>query len=545
MLLVAAPAKTAENEFIGLAAAYSLLVALPFLLPIVSGPSVDGWQALVSWASAALCCGLGATRGTEPVRADRAESPLQAGIARGLLLASLVSVVLGLLQYYRLASPLIPWTTQPELGVAYGNLRQRNQFATLLALGLVAALWLHGGAGAMRRRWLLASMALLALGMAASTSRTGLLQWCGILSFAAFMAWRERRPAPERAAAPSGAESALASLADRGGAARLRLPPPWLLLALLALYFAATWVLPLLAVGDVEGLMRRVREGAPAGHSRLLLWNNVLTLIAQRPWTGWGWGELAFAHYSTLYPGPRFVEILDNAHNLPLHLAVELGIPVALLVCGGFAWLVVAARPWRERDPARLMAWGMLGAILLHSLVEYPLWYGPFQLVFGLCLGLLWFGRSASGAYKQKVTPGPVLRAQAAIFLIACISYVAWDYTRVSQLYLPRAERLAPYRDDTLAKVRDTRLFARYVRFAELGLLPLTPQTAPAVHALALKAIHFSPEPRVIVKLIDSSLLLGLTDEAAAHQLRFERAFPADYARWRAGQPVYRSPTPQ
>jgi hypothetical protein len=93
---------------------------------------------------------------------------------------------------------------------------------------------------------------------------------------------------------------------------------------------------------------------------------------------------VSFAHYMTLYDGPRFVEILDNAHNLPLHLAVELGIPAALLICGGFAGLVIAARPSRASDPMRPMAWGVL-----HSLLEYPLWYGPFQLVFGLCLGFL------------------------------------------------------------------------------------------------------------------------------------------------------------
>jgi hypothetical protein len=28
--------------------------------------------------------------------------------------------------------------------------------------------------------------------------------------------------------------------------------------------------------------------------------------------------------------------------------------------------------------------------IVLHSLLEYPLWYGPFQMALGICLGLLW-----------------------------------------------------------------------------------------------------------------------------------------------------------
>ena len=174
-----------------------------------------------------------------------------------------------------------------------------------------------------------------------------------------------------------------------------------LLLALIPAYFIAAWLLPLFAGSEVDNMLHRLREGAPDAHSRLVLWRNVLDLIAQHPWAGWGWGELSFAHYSTLYSGPRFVEILDNAHNLPLHLAVELGIPAALLICGGFGWLVLAARPWRETDPARLMAWGLLGAIVLHSLLEYPLWYGPFQLVFGLCLGFLWPGLQKARSKRQ------------------------------------------------------------------------------------------------------------------------------------------------
>ena len=40
------------------------------------------------------------------------------------------------------------------------------------------------------------------------------------------------------------------------------------------------------------------------------------------------------------------------------------------------------------QDPATV-AWSVLALILMHSLVEYPLWYGPFQMAFGLALGLL------------------------------------------------------------------------------------------------------------------------------------------------------------
>ncbi|MDR6534718.1 Wzy polymerase domain-containing protein [Variovorax soli] len=430
-----------------------------------------------------------------------------------------MSALLGLLQYYGLAAPLVPWTTAPDLGQAYGNLRQRNQFATLISMALIAALWLYGKSGRRARFTLVPGIPLLLLALAASTSRTGLLQLLLISGISTWLAWRERHP-------------------RAGGRTSTRLPSPWALLALIPAYFLAAWLLPLVAGSGVEAMMHRLREGAPAAHSRLLLWGNVLELIAQRPWTGWGWGELSFAHYSTLYQGPRFVEILDNAHNLPLHLAVELGIPAALLICGGFAWLVLAARPWRESDPARLMAWGLLGVIVLHSLLEYPLWYGPFQLVFGLCLGFLWPSSpsKAALAMRDRTISAPSLAA--ALALIAIVGYAAWDYTRISQLYLAREERLPAWRDDTLAKVQDSWLFANQVKFAALALTTVDRANAAQVHALAQRLLHFSPEPRVIVKLIDSAKLLGRDDEALEQATRFKIAFPREYARWLDHEPL-------
>ncbi|MDH6591950.1 O-antigen ligase [Variovorax sp. TBS-050B] len=461
--------------------------------------------------TAATCVGAGIARRGAAV------------LAAGLLTAGLLSALLGLLQYYGLAEPLVPWTTAPALGQAYGNLRQRNQFATLISMALVAALWIHATQPAVRtRRWLVGATLLLLLAAAASTSRTGLLQLLSIVGVASWIAWQERR----------------APVADRAAGGHFRLPPPLVLLAMVPIYFAFAWLLPQLAAGEVEGMMRRLQEGAPGDHTRLVLWHNVLSLIAERPLTGWGWGELAHAHYSTLYGGARFPEILDNAHNLPLHLAVELGLPASILICGAFAWMVLAARPWRERDPDRLMAWGVLGAVALHSLLEYPLWYGPFQLVFGLCLGMLWPAPPARPRPGRRWREASVLAPVAAAVLMTVVGYATWDYIRISQIYLPRDERLPAYENDTLAKAKRSWLFARQVDFAELTLTAVTPANAAAMHALAERTLHFSPEPRVIVKLIESAELLGRHEEARAQAERFRIAFPEAYARWIAGEPV-------
>jgi hypothetical protein len=359
--------------------------------------------------------------------------------------------------------------------------------------------------GTVSRGQALVAIAWLAVGNAATTSRTGLLQLI-LLGFLACL-WH----------------------GDRWQRAKL-----WLF-GLLA-YFAAAITLPWLleAFTGVAGnhLWDRVAAADPCS-SRLVLWSNIVHLIAQKPWIGWGWGETDFAHYATLYPGARFCDILDNAHNLPLHLAVELGIPAAVMVVGGMIWVMGRARPWAEADPVRQMAWAVLAVIAVHSLLEYPLWYGPFQIAFGLCLGLLWptIGSPGAPAAAERGQPRAGALVLAAAALVSC-AYAAWDYHRVSQIYLAPEDRAADYRDDPLPGIRKSWLFRAQAAFAELTITPLTRANAQWTFDTAVALLHYSPEPRVIEKLIESAVLLGRDDEALLHLARFRAAFPDAHEKW-------------
>lgn len=558
----------------------SCLIVVPFVCPLVAGPSANAWQLIFSGLCAALLV-LAPASGDTAIRGWRNWMSLSAvaialsaigslsgmclivcavligmsalavagagsadrdiflrALAWGLLVAGGINAAVGLFQYFGFAKALFPWVTSPSAGYAWGLLRQRNQFATLMSLSLIAVLWLL----AMRssrclRFWLSVAAVLLIAAAVAAGSRTGLLQLALIAIVAGWIAWVDR-----------------SEIADPPSVARL--PSPLVLLATLPLYFVLNWLLPHLltivhgskALTSAGALVQRLQPTALGNESRLTLWHNVLSLIAERPLTGWGWGELSYAHFMAVYPGPRFPVLLDNAHNLPLHLAVELGIPAAVLICGGFLWLVISARPWRERDPNRLMAWGLLAVILVHSLLEYPLWYGPFQLVFGLCLGMLWPARrteeSSSRSSRKWLPDRRRFQALAGIALLSFVVYAAWDYTRISQIYLPRDARLPPWQDDTLAKVRSSWLFARQVDFAELTLTPVTHENAARMHVLAQRTLHFSPEPRVIVKLIESAELSGHEDEARLIAERFRVAFPRDYAHWLRQTPGEAAPAP-
>ena len=492
-------------------------LALPWLNPFSPGPTpnVVPWLAALAGFAVML-----------PWLARARPAQVAALAASAWLFVALLSALLGLLQYFGATGALEPWVNSTGLGEAYANLRQRNQFATLTNIGLAALLWWLAqgpvtsatGDGAARPSFLgwrtlapLAAAALLALGNAASSSRTGMVQLLLLTLLAGV--WRAsgwRQPAVRRV----------------------------LLVAVLA-YAVGALALPLLVGQDLHasGMLARLQQGDPHCASRLTLWGNVLHLIAQKPGFGWGWGELDYAHFITLYPGRRFCDILDNAHNLPLHLAVELGLPLAAALCGTGLWLIARAKPWRELDPTRQLAWSVLALILLHSLLEYPLWYGPFQVAFGLSVWLLW--RPAAPLSPQSFKPfeplAPVLPSLVATLMIVFVAYTAWDYQRVSQLYLSPKMRAEAYREHPLEKIQSSWLFQDQLRFAELTTTPLTATNAAHLHQLALDLLHFSPEPRVIEKLIDSATLLGRLEEAQFYRLRYQAAFPGNRASGASG----------
>lgn len=485
-----------------------LLLVLPWLNPVTYGPTHAVVQFLTVWLGAVLCwmvCSQARMDGSQGARL----------VAIAWLLAATASACIGLLQYLGAAGPLSPWVNYVGAGESYGNLRQRNQQATLLAIGFCALLWwqarqvnaTQATALALLWRWILGvALLLLASADAATGSRTGMLQLVVLLALG--LVWRRGRL--------------------------------MLFLSLLA-YAVAAVALPHLADLDPmhSGILGRVGEASSPCSSRLVLWSNVLHLIAQKPWLGWGWGELSYAHFMTLYPGDRFCEILGNAHNLPLHLAVELGIPVAVLVCAALLGLVWRGKPWREQDPTRQMAWSVLAVIGVHSLLEYPLWYAPFQLAVVLAVWLLWHKRTAAQTTDTTVPSHFVTRrgpgALAAFMLLAC-SYTAWDYWRISQIYMPESARALAYRDNTLEKIRSSWLFSDQVAFAVLGVTPLTAENAFYIHAVSLDMLHLSPETSVVTKLIESAQLLGLSDEVQTYKTRFQAAYPQDYARWQAAQ---------
>jgi hypothetical protein len=162
------------------------------------------------------------------------------------------------------------------------------------------------------------------------------------------------------------------------------------------------------------------------------------------------------------------------------------------------------------------MAWAVLAIIALHSLLEYPLWYGPFQIAVAVCIWLI-YGRN----WHFSLVSSQLF----AILIIAFGSYALWDYWRVGQIYRPPQERVAAFQENTLEKIGRSWLFNNQVQFAELSVTPLTPTNAQHQFDLARDVLHFSPEASVVQRIIDSAMLLGRTEDVQWYRDRYNAAF--------------------
>jgi O-antigen ligase len=300
----------------------SLLAALAVLIAAGAGswaltglPSSMALSSIGLLAAAGLVAGVGAAamsagRGVEAFRA----------LCLALLLAGLLSVAVGAVQVFAPQWADGQWIAISALeGRAAGNLRQPNHLSSLLLWSLIAALWLaentgdrgHGARPGAFVGWV-AGLFAVVFGLVLSASRTGML---GVLALAVW--------------------GALDRTLSRRTRTLLYLSP---LIYALCWFGLTAWAE---ASGHVFGGAARMHSDADISSSRFGIWANTLSLIAQRPWFGVGWGEFNLAWSLTPFPG-RPVAFFDHTHNLPLQLAVELGVPLALLVVA-----LLTAALWR------------------------------------------------------------------------------------------------------------------------------------------------------------------------------------------------------
>jgi O-antigen ligase len=330
-----------------------------------------------------------------------------------LIVTGVLSTLVGMVQVFAPHWADGQWIATASVpGRASGNLRQPNHLSSLLLWAALALVWMLE-TRRVNRKVTAVLGSLFMLGLVLSASRTGTL---GVIVLALWGALDKQRPRSVRV--------------------MLLLSP---LVYALCWWGSTEWARQ---SHQVFGAAARLTADGDLSSSRFGIWSNTLALIAQHPWFGVGFGEFNFAWSLTPFP-IRPHAFFDHTHNLPLQLAVELGLPMTALV---LSLLMFAMwRAWQgSRDtsntdaPMRTAAFMMVLMMALHSQLEYPLWYAYFLLPTAFALGL-GLGRETTGSGKEiGHSPGRTRPLVLASLLMLGGSVASlYDYLRVVVIFSP------------------------------------------------------------------------------------------------------------
>ena len=451
----------------------------PALAAIALFAGASAWAALGGSLPASLGLGIGLTLlGTGIALAAGVVLASQgrvvtvmACIVVPVVVAATLSAGIAALQLYVPGWDGNAWAaTAPQPGRAAGNLRQPNHLSSLAVWALVGLVWL-AESRRLPRVMALALMLVMVAVVMATGSRTGLLG-LGLL--------------------------ALWGLLDR----RLRPSMRGTLLLLPLVWWAVWkanqgWSAAQQVAGTVAGAVRPLAEG-DISSARFSIWSDTLALIRAHPWSGVGVGEFNFAWSLTPFPERSFL-FFDHAHNLPLHLLAELGIPLGGLVIAGLClglWRAFRAAG-QAGDAAEALALRSAFMLLLligvHSLLEYPLWYAYFLLPTALALGLCLAGPARpvdaaplpAGFDAEAPTrrgPGQRWLVAAAVLLLAGSALVVVDYGRVVVIFAPAAGSVRPL-SDRIEDGKRSLFFAHHAHYAAATTAERPSEAMPSFRA--------------------------------------------------------------
>ena len=464
----------------------ALATAISYLFERLPATLALSTLVLLAAATLALLGGAVASRSEPGASAFKA-------VCVATLLAGSVSVGLALVQVFAPGWADGDWIARSSTpGRAGGNLRQPNHLSSLLLWAMVALLWLHETLAERQavprlkqiRVLTAALLALLIFGDVLTVSRTGTV--CIVLL-------------------------ALWGVVDKRLSRFSRV-----LLWLAPLFYVLCWL----------GMNEWAQAGAQSSFaggaqlqksdlssSRFAIWANTWELIKQNPWFGVGWGEFNFAWTLTPFPG-RPVAFFDHTHNLPLQFLVELGIPLGTLVLALLSWALwkafMACRTASVSDSLTVRAaFIMVLMMVVHSMLEYPLWYAYFLLPTAFALGVC-LGHAGPDTREPEETVSPWLRRSligASLALVVGTGASVFDYLRVSAIFSADDDMPLSYR---IAQGQRSWFFAHHADYAAA-----TVATHPST---AMKAFRRAPH-----YLLDTRLMIAWA-KAYAEKGDVERA---------------------
>jgi len=451
-----------------------------------------------------ICLALAMTCGATIAMQDQGLDMLAKVMATSFIVIGLISVAFQAVQLLNLET--MPWIVMLDWSRPlrpFANFAQPNTLALMLCFA-VASLWYVFVMGRIRPIWAVLFAVLLLWGLALTQSRIG---WIILPLFMVFM-WSKH--------------------------SQFIVIPRFAILALLILFVGFVLTTP-----DCLHLLGALSEptGERAGQTsaRLVFWRQAWNMSITHPWFGVGWFQ--FGRYQFLSAaafGPNN-EYSDFAHNIILNFAAETGWPVTLLLIAGCIFWIrrCCVKQWGSLQVRFISL--ILIAVGMHSMVEFPLWYGHILVPVGIMVGALHTER----ADWKTIRIGSTWFAGISVAGAVLMGVISWDYSRVVSGF--EAMNLIQTGENTaVRRIKKPKwtLFPQYFDYFHIIEIEIKPGMPPQDLAFLehiTTRFAFSP---ILIRLSTAYMLNNRPDDALHMLITLNRLDSARYVNvynhWRA-----------
>lgn len=437
-----------------------------------------------------------------------------------LLAGSELNAMVGVVQQYRWSTPLDAVTVMKVSSSVFGNIAQPNHFANYISLGLIS-LGLLYQQRRLAAHYVVMLAAPLLFVMTLSGSRSS---WLYLLLLVVLAWWWGRRDAEQRPLL----RYSLLLVAGFG-----------------LMHLIVQWLLTAGATSSTDTVQRLFGNEASGG-IRLYLWREAGLMFMQSPWLGAGFGQFAWQHFQLLpvLGSAGIGGLYNNAHNLIFQLAAETGV-VGLLVLviplGLWSYSLWqaqsisnqegSARPVSTGNSSHWWGCAILGVLAIHSLLEYPLWYGYFLAIAAFLLGALDQTR-----YRLELRKlGRLAVLSTMLMGLLTLVQLRNDYQRLEQAVAVRPVSGAPAESfeqvrNSLLDISAGSLLSPYAELFMSSLIEINDEHLQDKLALNTRVIRFVPISLVVYR--QALLLAQSGQQEAARKILMQAlwSYPEDFA---------------
>jgi O-antigen ligase len=492
------------SPVLGLLLLFVLALGLSVAVNSYPVPAVWRWYFIFLGFSALLLFGM--AEALEQQGTDRFVDLL----LRYLWYGATIYAIASLLRYYGVLQLLLP-SMQPSGERMGGMWTQANLNSMTLWLGLLAAVFCCSW---QQKRWqLVGSVLLFGWGIACSASRVSWLFAAGL------MLWVALASLPPLRMTETLAKRKLLAAAVVAVVSMLFLVP--LVNAPLSQWLTEEGVVDR---SDAHSLVERseVRDKYRASEWQKLA-SAAPDMSVKELLVGVGPGRYTF--FSTENDNRIPVEALDNgmwgnAHNIFLMVFVEaglVGLAALLAIFGSIGWQILK----RPVDNNRLFLAGAIGLLLIHSNVEFPLWYAWFLMLFGLLLLPLFDNRKAENDSRWTK---PFVGAMCVLITVITLVSVGTSYASFGRIAHKQSHDINDFMQ--VVELSGHGLFGPYAslwRYREFA--PVTVDLQSQLDEVE-RIVHWQPRDLVMLRQYSLYLMADRLDDACDIATQTARRYP-------------------